>query len=96
MMAWTLSIILSLVGYFFLLPPNIPLWYSRFRPEDQMANKAFVFMLPGLITFAVILERFLGTTIKQNTLARSILSVGSVACSFILLVALIRILVLVT
>ncbi|MCA9369443.1 hypothetical protein KC721_04025, partial [Candidatus Woesebacteria bacterium] len=42
-----LSIIIATLGYF-ILPPQIPLFYSLAQPTQQLVPKLFIGILPGI------------------------------------------------
>lgn len=88
--------ILAIVGYFWTLPNEIPLWYSLVRPEDQLTPKAFVFLFPGLALFFLMLHHMLSSRLKAHETALQVLWFGTSISLIFLTIAMIRILVLVT
>mgnify|MGYP001605034350 CR=1 FL=1 len=90
----TCIMILTGVGYFFLLQPQIPLFYSLARVEDQMANKEWIFLFPGLAVLIMLFERLESKQLQGSEAAEKILIIGTTLSLLFLLTALIRILVL--
>lgn len=88
--------VLALVGYFWILPSAIPLWYSFVRPEDQLAPKVFVFLFPGLTLLFLILHNALASQLKQHETALQVLWFGTVSSIVFITIAFLRILVLVS
>ena len=90
----TCIIILTGVGYFFLLQPQIPLFYSLSRVEDQMTNKEWIFLFPALVLLIIVYERLESKPLQSSEAAEKILSIGTTLSLLFLLTALVRILVL--
>ena len=82
------------VGYFFLLQPQIPLFYSLARVEDQMVNKEWIFLFPALALLIMLYEHLQFTPLQGNEAAERILTIGTTLSLLFLLTALVRILVL--
>lgn len=90
----TCIMILTGVGYFFLLQPQIPLFYSLARVEDQMTNKEWIFLFPGLTLLIMVFERLESRPLQGSETAGKILTVGTTLSLLFLLTALVRIMVL--
>ncbi len=90
----TCIIILTGVGYFFLLQPQIPMFYSLARVEDQMANKEWIFLFPALALLIMLFERLESKSLQSNEAGEKILNIGTTLSLLFLLTALVRILVL--
>ena len=90
----TCIMILTGVGYFFLLQPQIPLFYSLARVEDQMTNKEWIFLFPVLALCIMVYERFQSKPLQNNETAGKILRIGTTLSLLFLLIALVRIMVL--
>lgn len=90
----TCIMILTGVGYFFLLQPQIPLFYSLARVEDQMTNKEWIFLFPGLALLLMAYEHFQSKPLQDNETAERILTIGTTLSLLFLLTALVRIMVL--
>lgn len=88
--------VLAIVGFFWLLPASIPLWYSFVRPEDQLAPKAFVFLFPGLSLIFLLFYNMLTSQLKQHETALQVLWFGTVASLIFLTIAMVRVMVLVS
>lgn len=88
------TLLLSLVGYFFFLQPQIPLFYSLARVEDQMVNKEFVFIFPALALLIIFFENIQSTKLRVHETATEILAGGTALALILLCIALIRIMVL--
>jgi len=87
---------LATLGYFFFLPPYIPLWYSLARPEDQLAQKIFVFIFPALCVGFMMLRRALTPPLKHSETALHILQFGTLFSMVFLTIAFIRMIILIT
>lgn len=86
----------SVIGYFFL-PPEIPLWYSLALSDQHLATKELIFVLPAIaIFFTSINASIVAQLQKFDVLLIRLFAWITVVCSFLLLVALVRILLLVT
>ena len=58
---------------FNLLPPQIPLFYSKPPGEDQLADTWIILLLPALMNFLYILNNFIYRKyFKQNDLLKKI------------------------
>ncbi|HKY74344.1 MAG TPA: hypothetical protein VJ246_03480 [Patescibacteria group bacterium] len=92
----SLLLLLALLGFFLLLPPTIPLWYSLVRLEDQMAPKMFVFIFPILGLVFLLVDRLFFKPLRQYEAAARILALATEASIVFLLISLIRMIVLLT
>lgn len=90
----TCIMILTGVGYFFLLQPQIPMFYSLARVEDQMTNKEWIFLFPALALLIMLFERLESRSLQDSETAEKILTIGTTLSLVFLLTALVRILVL--
>lgn len=90
--------LISVYAYFFLLPPQIPLFYSLARPQDQLAPKEWFFLLPliaVLIAFAQAPFMRFRDTVEHNTTVRVLVLFSSFSV-VLLAITFMRILFLVT
>lgn len=98
--AITLSItlltgLISTIGYF-LLPPEIPIFYSLALSSQHLAAKEFVFVLPGLaILFVLVNSTIMMRLQKYDVLLIRLFAWITTVCLSLLLFALIRILTIV-
>lgn len=92
----SVMLLLALVGFFFLLPPTIPLWYSLVRLEDQMAPKIFVFVFPTLGFLFLLIDRLFHKPLRGYETAARILALGAETSIIFLLISLIRMIALLT
>ncbi|MDO8551478.1 MAG: hypothetical protein Q7S03_02255 [bacterium] len=84
---------LSLLFFFWAkLPPQIPLFYSRPWGEEQLAPQAYIFLLPSSIFIFLLLDFLSSFALKGEKLVLRILSATCLACAFLGLFSLIRIL----
>lgn len=78
--------------YFFIGPPEVPLFYSLARPEQQLTPKAFIFILPvvsGLFIFLhVVLIKILH---EYDALLLALFAWVTVIIQVLLTIAFIRI-----
>lgn len=89
-------LLIALIGFFFLLPPTIPLWYSLVRLEDQMAPKILVFTFPALGFLFLLVDRLFHKPLRGYETAARILALGAETSTVFLLISLIRMIVLLT
>ena len=95
-----LFFLVSLVLIFWrwsLLPPKVPLWYSRPWGADQLAQPAFLFILPfgGLLWYSI--DLLLATYVTRDYLVfTQTLFLSSFIINLLALVTLTKILFLVT
>ncbi|MEK7457881.1 MAG: hypothetical protein AAB612_00095, partial [Patescibacteria group bacterium] len=73
----TCIMILTGVGYFFLLQPQIPLFYSLARVEDQMTNKEWIFLFPAFALLMMLFERLESRSLQSSEAAGKILTIGT-------------------
>ena len=95
-MCFSIILILSIVGYFFLLQPQIPLFYSLARVEDQLTSKLWVFIFPGLGAVSMLVERIFSPILKEEHTALKVLSFGCMLVLLFLCTALIRVMMVTT
>lgn len=62
-----LLLLLTVLLYFFVFPPEVPLFYSQARPQDWLAPKPWLFLLPGLSFFLSIIQLFFLRWFKSET-----------------------------
>lgn len=98
-----LNLLLWLIGFFLLffswrqLPPQVPLFYSRPWGESQLTSPAGLLLLPLLslliftLNFGLILKTF-----KEEKFIARILAGAGVIFTFLCLIALYRIITLIT
>jgi len=93
---WNIIFIISQLAYLFFkfndLPPKVPLYYSLPWGEFQLANVAYLFILPGFSIIVTIANYFLAIFLSdQSRLLSRLLVIFSPLFSCLVLVALIEI-----
>lgn len=79
------------------LPPEIPLFYSRPWGEDQLTERLFIFLLPGLSLVILVFNSLLIKLLLKKNL-RFFADIGrlsSLASSILCLISLLKIIFLV-
>jgi hypothetical protein len=93
-----LFIAASVYLYFFVLPPQIPMFYSLARPQDQLADKIWIFVFPALAVFMGLVQipfmRVHQAEEHQTTVR--VFSLGSIFLLVLLAIVFTRIIFLVT
>jgi hypothetical protein len=93
---FTLSIIL-VIWRWNLLPPSVPIWYSRPWGADQLAHPLWLFMFPVASLVCYVLNRALSIyLISEHLIFTQILFISSLFVSVLSFVAVVKILFLVT
>ena len=82
-------------GGYHLLPPQIPLWFSRPAGQDQLADKFWLWLVPSLTSILLLINISLAVKFwqKLNLLARIILY-SQLITSILALIIVIKLLVL--
>lgn len=81
----------------FLLPPQLPLFYSLPRSADQLATPVTVLILPLFAVIFSLINFYLALILyTKERLAAVILTVMATAASFLLLITFIKIVFLVS
>ncbi|MBI5151406.1 MAG: hypothetical protein HZA34_02410 [Candidatus Pacebacteria bacterium] len=89
------SLLVAGLGFFFFLQPEIPLWYSLYRAEDQMTSKAFIFTIPALMFGIYGTSNIFRTLLKDDhESVRHLIAFGSFCCILMFFITLIRIMVI--
>ncbi len=79
------------------LPPEIPLFYSLPRSYDQLAKSIFILLLPALsIVFFCINFLLASLFYEKERLASIFLMITSIVISFLLFIAFLKIIFLIT
>jgi hypothetical protein len=94
-----LTYLLSFIFYllsFNRLPPEVPLFYSRYWGEEQLAQKGFLILLPGLSFLVLVLNFLIASRLfnKEKLLAQILLWSATVF-SILATVTLVKIILLV-
>lgn len=93
----TLLITLVATVSFFLVQADIPLFYSLARPVDQLVPKLWLFLFPLFaVTVTVTHLLLLNLLDHLNPLIKQLFGWSTIVIEFLILVALLRILVLIT
>ena len=80
-----------------LLPPAVPLWYSKPWGDDRLAQPAWLFILPTANVFWYSINLIMATFVTTEYLVfTQILFLSSLLTSFLSFVTLLKILFLVT
>lgn len=87
--------IASALAYFLALPPQIPIFYSLTRPQDQLAPSYAIFLLPGLSFVIWMCSLFFKRFQKANDVSLYLFHLGSALLIALLFIALIRIVAIV-
>lgn len=98
LISWLVSFssILGLLSVFFILQPEVPLFYSLAQPQEYLSSKAWLFIFPGLSVAINSLHTFLLGFIKEYEMVLIELFVWTtVAVQVLLAIGLIRIIWLV-
>ena len=96
-----ISSLLLLIAVVFLfawqrLPPQLPLFYSLPRGEEQLGSKLSFFLLPLISFFVGIINLFLAMTIfEQYPFASKLLLWTSLAVSFLIGLTFLKIVILI-
>jgi len=64
---WTIIFLVTYLGFFYWLPEEVPLYYSQALPEDKLASRYFLLIIPLLVLmFQFICELFLEKIALKN------------------------------
>lgn len=89
------SLLVAGLGFLFFLQPEVPLWYSLYRAEDQMAPKAFIFTIPALMFGIYGTSNIFRILLKNDhESVRHVIAFGSFCCILMFFITLIRIIVI--
>ncbi|OGG14909.1 hypothetical protein A2875_03030 [Candidatus Gottesmanbacteria bacterium RIFCSPHIGHO2_01_FULL_46_14] len=94
--SFTLLSIAIIAWWWRMLPPFIPLWYSRAWGQDQLANPLWLFLLPGASLFWQGLSLTLASNIGGQTVFSKLVIIASFFVSILSFVSIVQILSLVT
>jgi uncharacterized membrane protein len=98
-LSWLISLLMLLATaiFYFRLQPQVPLFYSLARPEQYLTSKEWIFILPGLSIIMNLIHFFIAQIAnKTNSLILQIFAWVSVGLEFILGLALLRILFIIS
>ena len=91
----TLFSLLILVISYSKLSPEIPLYYSLPWGEEQLAEKARLFLLPGLSILVLLINFLLITFFSEDRFLKRIIAITGVLVAFLGTFTLVRILELI-
>jgi len=64
---WTIIFLVTYLGFFYWLPAEVPLYYSQALPEDKLASRYFLLVIPLLVlVFQLVCELFLEKLALKN------------------------------
>jgi hypothetical protein len=64
---WFALFFLTFAAAFYWLPEEVPLFYSQALPEDKLASKYFLLLVPGFtLLFWLLIELFLTKLTLRN------------------------------
>jgi len=91
---------LFVIGYLLFtlgrLPPEVPLFYSRYWGEEQLAQKGLLALLPGLSFLALVLNFLLASRLfAREKLLAQILLWSAAVFSLLATVTLVKIILLI-
>jgi hypothetical protein len=88
----TLAMLLIAVIYYFIAQPQLPIFYSLARKNDQLANKEFIFLFPA-ISFVMNLLHFpvIKTLKRYSSLMLNLFTVTTTILQAVFLLSLLRI-----
>jgi len=93
---FTLSI-LMIIWRWNLLPPSVPIWYSRPWVTDQLAHPFWLFIFPAMSLLCYLINRAISIyLISEHLIFTQILFISSLLVSVLSFVAVVKILFLVT
>lgn len=76
-----------------LLPPVVPIWFSRPWGNEQLGSFWFLFLLPGATLFWYIVNTVFSLSVtKEHLVFSQILTIGSCAVAFLSFIATVMIL----
>lgn len=79
------------------IPPQIPLFYSRPRGTDQLADSRILFIIPAACILMLIIHIFLTSRfLKTEKLASYLITIISVTSNTLILITILRIIFLVS
>lgn len=79
-----------------MLPPSVPLWYSRAWGQDQLASPLWLFLLPGASLVWQGLSLTLAGSLRGYTVFAKLVIVASFLVSMLSCISIIQILLLVS
>lgn len=86
-----------LLFFWFKLPPQVPLLYSRPWGENQLVNKSLITLLPGLSTFLSLVNlRLASLLFKNEKFLSQVLVWLNLTVAVLAATALVRILIIIT
>ena len=88
---------LILLFFWFKLPPQVPLLYSRPWGESQLVNKPLIALLPGITTFLSLVNlRLASLLFKNEKFLSQVLVWLNLTVAVLATTALVRILIIIT
>lgn len=94
-----LSVILALIAtiFYFIAPPQIPLFYSLSQPEQQLVQKEGIFILPTVALVSLLTTLALLSYAKNlDSVISTLILWSQIIMQSLLLVVTIRILVIIS
>lgn len=86
--------VLFSAGYH-LLPPEIPLWFSRPAGQDQLADKVWLWLVPSLVSILLLINiRFAVKFWQKLNLLAQIILYSQLVSSILALIIIVKLLVL--
>jgi hypothetical protein len=82
---------------YFTLPPVIPLFYSLARPEEFLADKAWIFLFPAVSLLISLVHIFLLPTLHVlDEFLMKLFAWGTVIMQLLLVLAAVRIIIIIS
>jgi len=92
---WTIFFLVTYLGFFYWLPPQIPLYYSQALPEDKLGSRYFLLLIPLLVlVFQFICELFLEKLALKNEPMLRLIRYFKVGFSMIAYIIFLKIIIL--
>lgn len=88
--------LLLIVLKFRELPPQVPLFYSLVWGEKQLADRLLLFLLPFFSLIVLLLNSYLANKNREEIVTVRLLIAGTLLFSLLSLIALIKIIFLIT
>lgn len=77
------------------LPPEVPLWYSRVWGPERLAKPNWLYIIPSLIIFVLLVNQMIASLLESEALV-NIITWSGVIFGIIIFYSLVRNLLLVT
>lgn len=93
---WLILFAITFLGFFYWLPGEVPLFYSQALPEEKLADKFYLLILPSLVLGLFIISKtFLQKLSLNNQNMLKLLQFLRIGFSFFCYILFIRIILLV-